>query len=67
MTLSRLQEIFPQDDINVDTTIGAIMDLNDGISLEDSRITEWDEVDTWLEGISRTSLFSSIEHHLAQA
>lgn len=65
MTLQRLQEIFPNSTITVDTTVGELIALCDNLSLEDSHLTEWDEVDAWLESIGRTALYASIEHHLS--
>ena len=64
MTLQRLQEIFTGSTITNDTTVGELIDLCDQLSLEDSHLTEWDEVDAWLESIGRTALYASIEHYL---
>lgn len=64
MTLERLKEIFPQENITTDTTVGELIDLADNLSLEDSHLVEWDEVDAWLEKIGRSALYASIEHHL---
>ena len=64
MTLERLKEIFPQENITTDTTVGELIDLADNLSLEDSRLVEWDEVDAWLESIGRIALFASIEPYL---
>ena len=67
MTLERLKEIFPQENITTDTTVGEIMDFtNLNLSLQDSKIVEWDEMDTWIGAAldQRATLFSSIEHYL---
>jgi len=64
MTLTQLQTIFPHDNINDETTVGELIDLADALSLEDSRIVEWDQVDTWLESIGRGYLAASILHYL---
>lgn len=67
MTLERLKEIFPQENITTDTTVGEMIDLADNLSLEDSHLVEWDEVDAWLTGVQRTfrmALYTSIGHYL---
>lgn len=67
MTLERLKEIFPQENITTDTTVGELIDLADNLSLEDSHLVEWDEVDAWLTGVQRTfrmALYTSIGHYL---
>ena len=66
MTITQLQTIFPQEDITPDTTIGQVIDLADQLSLEDSRIVEWDQVDAWLETLPRTAMYMSIEHYLTE-
>lgn len=44
-----------------------MIDLADNLSLEDSHLVEWDEVDAWLTGVQRTfrmALYTSIGHYL---